>query len=207
MLAWAYARQVKTETQRRLGAGVLAAGLILIYVYTAIQELRMGIWSLQEGLPLHLCDVSMFVIAYALVSRNALASELGYYWGVAGGINGLLTPELYFNHPDLYFIPFFAWHTLLVIGPLYLIGTTSFRPTHRGIYRALGWTAVLAVFVGFMDWLVQANYMFLCRKPLFGNVAAMMPEWPWYIPLLGGVGLVYFYITYLPFAILQRQDR
>src|SRR5438132_907921 len=47
-----------------------------------------------QPLPLQLCDVAIFVAAAALWSRNQLLVEITYFWGLAGTLQALLTPDL-----------------------------------------------------------------------------------------------------------------
>ena len=60
-----------------------------------------------NGLPLNLCDWAEIALIVALLTRGQLAYELGYFWGLGGTLQGVLTPPLYYDFPDLEFIFFF----------------------------------------------------------------------------------------------------
>jgi hypothetical integral membrane protein (TIGR02206 family) len=195
---WVYARFAKAEAAKKRGAWFLAACIVLLYIWITGQEIRTGVWGLKEGLPLHLCDISAWVLFYALLTKQEWAFEAGYYWGLASGIMALLLPEVYFI--DIYYAPFFVWHALLIICPMYLMITEGKRPTHSGIYTTLGITALLALPIGLADWLIpHANYMFLSNPPLAAHVLPI-PDAPFHIPVIALIGLAVFYLLYAPFA-------
>lgn len=200
--AWYFAKNAKTESQKQFGTRFLIGCVILLYVWVTGQELRTGKWGLPEGLPLHLCDISAWTMVYALAKKSEFAFELGYYWGMASGIMALLFPEVYFI--DIYYAPFFFWHTLLIAIPVFMMYAHGFRPTHRGIYRTLGVTALIALPVGIFVWLIpHANYMFLRNAPLAANILPI-PKPPFHIIGIALIGLAVFYALYLPFA--KRKD-
>src|SRR5262245_16330224 len=51
----------------------------------------------ETALPFYLCDVVSLVLAYALIFRRQRWAEIGYLWGLAGTVQGLITPTLYFS--------------------------------------------------------------------------------------------------------------
>lgn len=195
-------RSYQTPQQQRLIAQCLVAAFIGFYGWITFLEVQGGFWSLAEGLPFHLCDISAITLSYAALTRKFWAFEAGYFWGLGGGLAGLFMPELAYE--DIYAAPFFLWHTLLVATPLYLVIGYGLRPTFGGIFRTLGITALLALPIGFADWLIpNANYMFLGHAPIAAD-ALRMPDWPYYIPYMGVLGLILFTLLYAPFWIWSR---
>ena len=59
---------------------------------------------LDNGLPMNLCDWAEIALIVALLTRRQFAYELGYFWGLGGTLQGVLTPPLYYDFPDLQFI-------------------------------------------------------------------------------------------------------
>ncbi|MBL7979693.1 MAG: TIGR02206 family membrane protein [Bacteroidetes Order II. Incertae sedis bacterium] len=198
------ARYYRTPTQQQNMARFLTMAFIGFYGWITTLEVQGGFWSLAEGLPFHLCDISAITLSYAALTRKFWAFEAGYYWGLGGGLAGLLLPEL--PYEDIYAAPFFFWHALLVATPLYLVLAYDMRPTFRGIFRTLGITAVLAIPIGVAVWLIpNANYMFLGHAPIAAE-ALGMPIWPYYIPYIGLLGLILFAVLYAPFWVLMRRQ-
>ena len=51
--------------------------------------------------------------------------------------------------------------------------------------------------------MINANYMYLCIKPIANN-PILIGEWPWYIISIELAGLLHFFIIYLPFGLRYR---
>jgi hypothetical integral membrane protein (TIGR02206 family) len=59
-----------------------------------------GRWSVQASLPLALCDVALIVAAIACWwPQWNLAVELTYFWGLAGTLQAVVTPDLSSGFP------------------------------------------------------------------------------------------------------------
>src|ERR671935_2310708 len=71
---------------------------------------RQGAWSPAYGLPLQLCDVAAFVAVAALWTRWWPLVELTYFWGLAGTIQALLTPDLKQHFPTYPYWQFYVAH-------------------------------------------------------------------------------------------------
>lgn len=76
--------------------------------------------SLGNALPLNLCDWAQAALIVALLSRNQRAYELGYFWGLGGTLQGVITPDLPSGFPDLQFLLFMLDHAGLIAVVLYL---------------------------------------------------------------------------------------
>ena len=71
----------------------------------ASTEVRWG-----DSLPLHLCDWVLVLCVVGLLGRGRLPRELAYYWGLAGSMHGLVTPDLRADYPEWGFFQFFWGH-------------------------------------------------------------------------------------------------
>jgi hypothetical integral membrane protein (TIGR02206 family) len=70
--------------------------------------------------------------------------------------------------------------------------------TKSALWRSYALLLVYAAFVGLVDRVSGANFMFLLHKPEAASPLDAMGPWPWY--LLGGAlaGLVLFWLLWLP---------
>ena len=169
--------------------------------------LARGTLSLDNGLPMNLCDWAEIILIVALLTRHQFAYELGYFWGLGGTLQGVLTPTIYWDFPDPQFIFFFIQHGGVVASLLYLTLGTRMRPTLASLPRVVGATVVYVGAAALVDWLLGVNYGFLRAKPAGENLLTMMAPWPWYIPELVGCGIVFILIYYAPFAIIDALRR
>jgi hypothetical integral membrane protein (TIGR02206 family) len=160
-----------------------------------------GELTLERFLPMHLCDWAQIALMIALVTRNQLAYELGYFWGLGGTLQGVITPTVYYDFPDAAFIAFFIQHGGVIAALLYLTLGARMRPTLRSIPRVIAASLVYLAAAGLVDWLFGVNYGFLREKPAGQNLLSVLADWPWYIPQLVGIGFVFLGLYYLPFAL------
>ena len=136
----------------------------------------------KTSLPLPLCDVGVLVAAVACLWNVPLLVELTYFWGIrrhaaGGGLPGPLSPR------------FPTWS-----------GSSTWRVTSGScsprcssswacgsdqgkeqLPRVFAITSGYTAFVGLVDWLTGANYMFLRAPPSEWTLLKVLGPWPWYI--------------------------
>jgi hypothetical integral membrane protein (TIGR02206 family) len=166
-----------------------------------------GTLTLDNGLPMNLCDWADLILIVALLTKNQFAYELGYFWGLSGTLQGVLTPTIYWDFPDAQFIFFFIQHGGVVASLLYLTLGTRLRPTPGSLPRVIAASVGYAVVAGLVDWALGVNYGFLRAKPAGQNLLTLMSPWPWYIPELVGAGIVFILVYYAPFALVDLLKR
>jgi hypothetical integral membrane protein (TIGR02206 family) len=188
----------------RLARMGLAAFLAIGWIGWFAQMLARHELHLDNGLPMNLCDWAEIALIAALLTRHQFAYELGYFWGLGGTLQGVLTPPLYYDFPDLQFIFFFIQHGGVVAALLYLTLGARMRPTWRSLPRVVGASFVYLGAAALVDWALGVNYGFLRAKPLGQNLLTVLSPWPWYIPELVAAGMIFVLIYYLPFVLADR---
>ncbi len=195
-----------TACRRRPGRWVVYAGRTISVVLTAdavtfvTVPLVDGRWSMQTSLPLALCDVGLIVAAVACWRPGrSLAFELTYFWGLAGTLQAVVTPDLSAGFPRLEFFEFVIGHLGIVIAALFLVVGLRLQPRPGSVLRVLAITATYTAFVGWFDWLTGSNYMFLVAVPQRASLLSVLGRWPWYILSATGVAIVLFLILDAPF--------
>ncbi len=195
-----------TACRRRPGRWVVYAGRVISVVLVADAvafvsvPLADGRWSVQASLPLALCDLALIVAAIACWwPRWYLPGELTYFWGLAGTLQAVVTPDLSAGFPQLEFFEFVVGHLGIVIAALFLVVGLRLRPRHGSVLRVFAITAAYTAFVGWFDWLTGSNYMFLAAVPRHGSLLSVLGPWPWYIVSAAGVAIVMLLILDAPF--------
>ena len=123
------------------------------------------------SLPLALCNLALLVAAVACWEPSwHLAVELTYFWGLAGTLQAVVTPDLDAGFPQLEFFEFVVGHLGVVIAALYLVVGLRLRPRPGAVKRVFAVTVVYTAFVGWFDWLTGSNYMFLAAIPATGSL-------------------------------------
>ena len=151
-------------------------------------------------LPLHICGITVCVLAATLVLRSQRAYEVAFFWGLAGTANALLTPQLDVGFPGYLFFHFFIGHGGIVAGVLFATWGLRMRPTFASLLRAYGWLAALFAVLLVVNPLLGSNYMFLREPPESASPFFFAP-WPYYIPVLAAVGFVFFCVLLAPFKV------
>jgi hypothetical integral membrane protein (TIGR02206 family) len=202
-LALAARRQPRLDRAVRLTlALLLGGGWIAWYALSA----QCGWISLGTSLPLNVCDWAALALIVALIRPNQLAYELGYFWGLSGTLQGLITPEISYDFPDPQFIFFFINHAGIIAALLYL-SFMGMRPYPASLLRVAAASIAYVLVAGAADYLLGVNYGFLAAKPATASIMDFLFPWPWYIPELVVIGLLSLLVYYAPFWMLDSWRR
>ncbi len=163
-----------------------------------------GTFSARTDLPLALCDVAVLVAAAACITTDRTLVELTWFWGMAGTLQAVITPDLSAGFPHLVFFQYVVGHLAIVAGALYLVIGMGLAPRRGAVPRVLGITAAYTAFVGVVDGLTGANYMFLRRPPGEWTILRILGPWPWYTVSAAGVAVVLVVLLDLPFRAARR---
>ena len=149
----------------RVIAVLLGADAVSYSIGLAVQ----GTWSPKTSLPLALCDVGVLVAAVACWWRIPLLVELTYFWGLAGTLQAVITPDLSVGFPHLVFFQYVIGHVGIVVAAVFLVVGMGIEPRRHAVVRVFAITAAYTAFVGIVDGLSGANYMFLRSPPRNGR--------------------------------------
>ena len=175
-------------------AALLAGGWLCWYALFAARH-----WlTLGNGLPLNLCDWAAVAMIVALLTRRQLAYELGYFWGLGGTLQGLITPDIAYDFPDPQFVFFSIGHAGIIASLLYL-SFTGLRPVPASLPRVIAATLGYALVAGVADFALGVDYGFLATKPSNASLIDFLSPWPWYIPELVVIGILSLLVYYAPF--------
>lgn len=186
---------LKTATQDRL----LAVFLLALYPAHLLISWQLDSLDQDNALPCHLCDVAALCGAAALWFKHQRLAELVWFWGLAGTLNGLITPALAYSFPSPHFLFFFGLHGGVVVAAMYLVLGLRLQPQTGAVWRAFGWAQLYLLGASGVNLLTGSNYGFLREKPAQASLLDFMGPWPWYILGLEALGLVFFTLLYLPF--------
>jgi len=160
--------------------------------------------ELLYALPFQLCDAAIFVSAFALWFRWQLLVEVTYFWGLAGTIQAIFTPDLPQHFPSFPFIQYYVAHGGVVAAALLLVVGLGQWPRRRAFLWVIAITIAYTAFVGFLDAVTGADYMYLRAKPASATLLDVMGPWPWYIAWAALIALALFLILEAPFVLLRR---
>jgi hypothetical integral membrane protein (TIGR02206 family) len=184
---------------------LLALALVADAVSFVVAKAVAGSFSAKTDLPFALCDVAVLVAAAACWWREPLLVELTYFWGLAGTLQAVVTPDLNAGFPHLVFFQYLAGHLGIVLAAVYLVVGLKIAPRRHSVVAVFAITVGYTAFVGLIDALIGANYMFLRRPPSNWTLLKVLGPWPWYIASAAGVTLVLLAVLDLPFLPARRR--
>jgi hypothetical integral membrane protein (TIGR02206 family) len=180
-------------------AFLLGAVLLADAVSFVVALVVAGTFSPKTSLPLALCDMAALVAAAACFSRRTVLVEITYFWGLAGTLQAVITPDLNAGFPHLVFFQYMVGHIGIVLAAVYLVVGLRITPRPGAVLRVFAITLGYTAFVGFIDGLTGANYMFLRSPPGEWTLLRVLGPWPWYIGSAAGVALVLLLALDAPF--------
>ncbi|MBN1453038.1 MAG: TIGR02206 family membrane protein [Anaerolineales bacterium] len=167
-----------------------------------------GQWTLQSMLPLQICSLMVWVSGIMLVTRSYKIYEFAYFLGIGGGLQALATPDLgLYGFPHFRYFQTFLSHGLIVAAPIYMTAVEGFRPTWKSMWKAILWMNVYALAIYFVNDALGSNYLMVNAKPDVPSLLDLLPEWPWYILWMEGIGVLTFLLLYFPFILKDLKTR
>ena len=206
LLAW----KARPESCRKWIGPLLGFALLS---YAAVLYIQQGLehaLTWEYSLPLELCNLVLIACILALFRPNQFATEIAYFWGLAGVLQATLTPDISRGFPSWDFVFFFWSHGVTLMAIVFLIARPGFKPRRGSIFRMMVALNCYALAVGGIDALAGWNYGYLCRKPSEPSLIDLLGPWPWYLASLEAIALLMFLILDLPWRIsgfLQKRDR
>lgn len=199
---------------RRGGNSRTLATAVLAFLNLSAWPLGQAAWlsldapkSLDNILPLHLCDIAAVTAGFALLTRKPLLCALTYFWGLAATVQALVTPAIGVGFPHLPFVMFFVHHFAVVGAALYLPLVDGWRPRKpfwKGPCEVYLWSLVYMTVAMTANVLLGTNFGFLARPPENPSLIDHLGPWPWYLLPMQGLAIVFFLLLALPFARNRR---
>ncbi|MFC5051706.1 TIGR02206 family membrane protein [Rubritalea spongiae] len=194
------------KTQKTIRQLLAICCLISYPLHLTLALIAENALSLENKVPFHLCDLAAIICGAALLTQRSRLCELAYFWGLAGTLQGLLTPNLTSTFPSPAFFSFFWNHGFVVVAALFIPLAIKWRPEKHALWRVFAITQIYVVLAMSLNFLLKTtNYGFLHHKPEQASLLDLFPAWPWYILLLEFICLLLFLLLNLPFSLKSQK--
>jgi hypothetical integral membrane protein (TIGR02206 family) len=204
MLLALLARMSGSARTAQLFAWLLAAIAIVSKIATYVFASINGELDARDSLPMHLCDWAGVAAVVALIARGQIAYELAYFWGLAGTLQAMITPDLKYDFPDSRAFTFFINHGVIISAVIFLTFGARMRPWPKSIVRVFAISQIYVLAACAVDYLLNENYGYFRAKPEHASLMDHLGPWPVYAILLEPLALVSFCIYYAPFFAADK---
>lgn len=184
-----------------------ALGWISLIQWAALWTygIAFGYWTYKESLPFHLCGIAGALAILLMFRPRQWTYELTWYWGIPGAANALLTPVLNWGDSLYLRVDFYVGHGIIVLIALWATIVLGMRPRKGSWWRVFLLTQLFLPVIGGINWLLDANYMYLCDPPKIDS-PLIIGEFPYHLIGYEVAALGFFLLLYLPFVGRGRAE-
>jgi len=168
-------------------------------------ELIAGSFEIKQHLPFHLCRFANLTIPLVMLNKDYRFYEVLYFWGFSGVLQAAFSPDAPSTFPHFYFIRFWIEHSGLMLALIYATVVHEMRPTRKSLWRSFIALNLFFLFSIPVNFLLDANYFWICGKPDVPTLLDYLGPWPWYIISGEFVAMGHFVLAYAPFYFMKRR--
>ncbi|MBL9131173.1 MAG: TIGR02206 family membrane protein [Verrucomicrobiaceae bacterium] len=191
----------KTLAERLLGSVLLS-----LYPAGLLVHASCGSLAAQTAVPMQYCDVAAIAGGLALWTRSRFWCEVVYFFGIAGTLQGLITPALLHEFPDPRFFHFFIMHGGVPVTAIYVVTAMGMQPRPGAVPRVFGFSLAWYAVTALVNLALGTNFAFQCAKPPQASLFDHLGPLPWHNVSAMVLGLIVYTLLYLPFAF-RRVER
>lgn len=181
---------------------IILVRTVWFHLYVAM----LGKWSLQNSLPLHLCGLSSIIAGVIFFYQKQWLYELLYYWGIPGALHSFLTPEFTQGTEGMLFIDYYISHGGILFSAIFCTLYLGFSPRKGSWWKIFVISQLLLPTIGFVNLILDANYMYICSPPIVDN-PFVMGKFPFHLIGFEIAGIIHFFAVYLPFGFKYHREK
>ena len=199
-----------SKDQQRNVVFILIAVTLLQELLHYFFKINLNKFDIAQDLSLHMCGISVFISCYALYTKNQAAFELSFFWGLAGALQAVLTPDptrFHFGYISTFWS--FLSHGIIIMNVFWLIFVDNMRCRKNSLLNTILVTNGAIFIIGIINNAIGngANYWFICEKPS-GDSPFLIGEWPYYLFTFQLAGILFMSLIYLPmWFTVNRNER
>jgi hypothetical integral membrane protein (TIGR02206 family) len=174
-------------------------------MFVQISCLWPSAFDYRTALPLHICDLMMFIAPAALLIRLRPLRALAYFWGLGLSSLSFIYPDLKFGPGDFQFYVFWTGHAVIVGTALYDVTGRLYRPHWRDWVFAVTCVFVYAAGIFPIDAAFHLNYGYI------GQSNHGMPTpfdalggWPQRVPLMMLFAIAVMWLLLVPWLLARK---
>ncbi|GLW43150.1 hypothetical protein Bamy01_27950 [Bacillus amyloliquefaciens] len=185
----------------------------MLFILLAVSQICYHIWllfhhawSLKTSLPLQLSDLSVYLAMLMVMTKSKKLFAFLYFAGLGSAIQAMATPDLgAYTFPHFRYIVFFVSHGCVFLACLFMASAEKYRPSVHALWVSVLIVNLYGACVFFIDRVLNANYLYLMKKPKTASLLNVFGPWPWYLLSMEAAVILSFFILYIPFWLLKKR--
>lgn len=175
---------------------------------------ELYILSLSTDLPLQFCSIGYYFSVFGIImvvsnkkyniKFEQFIFDCAYVLGFGGALQAMITVDLTGINNMIGSFALNWQHSIIILNVLWLIFAYNKRFNLRGVFNAFIFINLAIIPIGIINYLLSANYMFVCFPPNVNN-PLLVGQWPIYLIVLEFIYFIYILILYIPFKLLNKK--
>jgi hypothetical integral membrane protein (TIGR02206 family) len=159
--------------------------------------LSPGIYEVENSLPLHVCDIAVWVAPLALLTQARWLRTLLYFFGIGLSTQAFVTPVVDEGVAHVRYWLFWVGHTQIVGSAIYDVGVLGYRPRFRDVLVAGGALIAYAAAIMPLNLWLGVNYGYVGNTvPEHPTIIDRLGPWPWRLLPMTGLALGVFVLAW-----------
>ena len=157
--------------------------------------------TIREALPLYTCRVSIYSGFFALLFYNKNLKILTIFWGLIGGLIGMIYPDLTpYSWPHIMYVNFFLTHYLVFWVSLFFLIVDEVRLNRENLKFLFVFVNIFLMVTEIINLKFGLNYAYLSYSPIFTDLLKKLPGYLYFIL----AGVLYNFSIILNYYIFKK---
>ncbi len=170
--------RLKSHTECRFRTA-LAWFIIVFQSFAMLWWLWPANFRLDQSLPLHICDLSVWLCVFAILTKRRWALTMVFFWGIGLSSQGFFTPILQQGPAHAEFWLFWVGHLQIVGTAIYAMVVLDYRPDAQDLCFAILTSLAYGLVIGTFDAIFKLNYGYIGpAKPDQTTLIDILGPWP-----------------------------
>ncbi len=183
-------------------------GIVIFQMFSVMWWLKPAHFNVIESLPLHICDVIVFLAPVALLTERRWARAMVYFMGLGLSAHGFITPVVEEGPADMRYWLFWVSHAQIVGSALYDVVVRGFRPGVRDFVTVAVVGVAYVVVITPLNLALDTTYGYVGRTlPGAPTLIDYLGPWPWRVLVMIAMGNVLFVGMWLAWPSARRELR
>ncbi|MFD1614764.1 YwaF family protein [Gelatiniphilus marinus] len=202
-----YSKRKLSNKQQEKALHIFGCLVSFIVIAFHLYYISLGSYNVTTDLPLNLCSLVTLLIPVFTYYRKFWMFEIVLFWVIAGTTQGILTPDIPEGFPALDYFRYWTVHLGLLIVVFYAIFVFKMKPSFKSVLKSFFALQLYFISMVIINYVLDANYFYLNKKPESASILDYFGEWPMYIIVVQIIIIPYFLLIYLPFYLVERKRK